>query len=325
MSLINKLKKFLQTHSLVQAGDKVSLAVSGGLDSVALLHLFVQMKSEFKMQLNIVHVNHGMRPEADSDEIFVKDLAEEYNLGFYSTKVDAGAYAKQNKFSLEESARELRYKFFEEILHKTLFDKLATAHTANDQAETVLDHFLRGSGISGLRGMSEKRGPYIRPFLSISRQELQEYVEQNRLSYRQDKTNNDTNFKRNRIRHELIPLLQENFNPNLIGILNRTSEIFRATEQFLQEYAADACKTLISVKNKNEIILEIDGFLNYNNLIKKYILFNCCSLLLINRSHLNYHKLNEILELIDKRQIGKKTAINRDFDVIIDHDGLVIT
>jgi tRNA(Ile)-lysidine synthase len=325
MDLVEKLKSHLITNNLIKKGDCILLAVSGGLDSVALLHLFSKIQDFFQLKLAVVHVNHGIRgEEADGDLEFVRSLSDQYNLPFYFQKVDALKFAREQRYSLEESARILRYQVYEETLKKSKFAKLATGHTANDQAETILQHLLRGSGILGMSGIAETRGPYIRPLLIFTRNELKTYVKQHELQYRQDSTNRELKYRRNRIRNELIPYLEKNFNPNLIKTLNHLGEIFAENEQFLKFHANESFDTLVVYRKKNKIILDINHFLNYFIILRKYIIFRVFEELSINRNLLNFDKLSKILKLISNKEIGKQITFDKDWGLYIDHDGIVI-
>ena len=325
MALLEKVTRLIRDNQLITDRDKVLLAVSGGLDSVALLRIFSQLKGRFNLELAVVHVHHGIRGSAaDEDLDFVKCLSHDFNLLFYSKKVNSKAFAKSQKLSPEESARILRYQAFEEFLQKLKFSKLATAHTASDQAETVLDHFLRGSGSLGLQGMQKKRGIYIRPLLELTREDLEQYVKENKLIFRHDSSNEDLKFRRNRIRHELIPYLKEHFNPNLVETLNRTACIFSETESVLEAVSEKAYRSLVSLQKKNEIIVEIDGFLGYFRVVQKYVLFRACQALEINRNDLNFDKLDKLLSIIAQNKVGKRIDINQDFQLSIDHDGIII-
>ncbi|MFQ5823317.1 MAG: tRNA lysidine(34) synthetase TilS [bacterium] len=325
MELIEKFKTNLILNNLLKNDDQLLLAVSGGLDSTALLDFFSRIKNSFNLSLGIVHVHHGIRgEEADDDLEFVRSLSDKYNLPFYFKKVDAIKFARKQRCSLEESARILRYQVYEEFLKENQYSKLATGHTADDQAETILDHFFRGSGILGMRGISILRGPYIRPLLCFSRKELELYVQQNGIDYREDSSNSDLKYRRNRIRKELIPYLKEHFNQNLINTLSHTGEIFEENEQFLRSYANEAYKSLVLIRKKDKIILDIEGFLNYFIIVRKYILFRACEELSIRRNLLNYNKLQRILTVISHRKIGKRVSINQEWQILIDHDGIVI-
>jgi tRNA(Ile)-lysidine synthase len=322
--LPGRFRTHLKATNLIEPGEKVLVAVSGGLDSVALLHLLNKLRGEMEIVLEVVHVHHGLRgAEADADLQFTRDLAEKLNLPFHFRRVETRMHAKTHRLSLEESARNLRYQAFDEILKEAGATKLATAHTADDQAETILDHLLRGSGVTGLRGMTPIRGPYIRPLLQFSREELEGFVRDQCIFFREDSSNRDLSFKRNRIRHELLPYLKTHFNPDLVATLANTANILKENESFLVDFAGKAYKSLVSLKN-DEIVLEIKPFLNYFAIVQKYILFCAGVQLGIPRKDWTFKKTERVLEAVASRRIGKRIQINRAFDAYLDHDGLVI-
>ena len=324
-SLLAQFNANITRQHLISADTGVLLAVSGGLDSIVLLDLFTRIQAKLRLRIGVVHVHHGLRGrEADRDLDFVNSLSERYRLPFYLRKVNAAELATEQQLSLEESARILRYRAFDEVLRDTKSTKLATAHTANDQVETIIDHFLRGSGVLGLTGIPRSRGPYIRPLLDFTRNELETYAMENGYEFREDSSNQDLRFRRNRIRRELIPYLESRFNPNLTGTLKRTVKIWGETEVFLNDFAHKALKSLVFLDKKNEIILDIEGFLNYFDVIRKYIIFQACDRLSINRNVLNFNKLERIIEVIEGRKIGKKVIIHNNCELIIDHDGIVL-
>ncbi len=324
-SIIDRLGQFIRNQKLLPADGRLLLAVSGGLDSVVLLSLFMHLRDDLGLTLGVVHVNHGIRgDEADADQLFVKKLAEHHHLPFFCTRVDAVAHSRSMKLSLEEAARNLRYDYFQAALTDSGFSCLATAHNANDQAETVLDHFLRGSGAAGLSGILSRRGPFIRPLLPFTRAELVSYASESRLEHREDASNRDLSIRRNRIRHQLIPLIQEHFNPGIMGTLNRSAAIFQQMESQLDVEVKEAFKSLVSLQKKNEIILEIKRFLGYNNLIQTYLLFHCCKNLGIQRTSLNFPKIRKMLDIIQKGEVGRKVEVFGPVALLIDHDGIVL-
>lgn len=325
MDLLDRFQKDLLSGGFVRKGERILLAVSGGLDSVVLLDFFSKSGQELELELAVVHLDHGIRGEAsERDMTFVHNLAQKYELAFYGEKVDTVKFAHKHKYSLEEGARILRYQFFEAMLDLTGFSKLATAHTANDQAETVLDRLLRGSGIAGLSGIPPMRGPFIRPLLLFTRKELEQYADTNTLQHVRDFTNEELGYRRNRIRKELLPYLKREFNPNLIRTLNRTARVLNENEQFLESYVKEIFPTVVRLHKKYKIILDIERFLSYFNALKKYIIFHALEELSIPRNHLNFSKLDHTLELITSRKIGTRVALNPTCQIRIDHDGIVI-
>ncbi|HEX9652580.1 MAG TPA: tRNA lysidine(34) synthetase TilS [bacterium] len=319
-----RFKAHLILSKLIDPMDRILVAVSGGLDSVTLLHLLTALHHDLKISLQVVHVHHGLRgKEADRDLEFTRKLAAKLGLPFHFRKVDVRHHATRHKLSTEESARMLRYQSFEEVMTKSGTTKVATAHTADDQVETLLDHFLRGSGITGWRGMLPARGSYIRPLLPFTRQDLQKFVREHKIDFCDDSSNRDLKFRRNRIRRELVPYLNRHFNPDLTKVLVRTATVFDENEVFLRDFAANAYKALVSLK-KNEIVLEIEPFLSYFNIVQKYILFHASEQLGIPRTDWTFDKIGRVLKSVAARKVGKKIPINREFESYIDHNGWVI-
>lgn len=216
------------------------MACSGGPDSVALLFVLKELSRRMRLKLGVAHLNHQLRPDAKKDAEFVKKLSERLKLPFFYLEVDVKTVARENKWSLEEAGRNLRYQFFERVARDERFDRIATAHTADDLAETVLLQILRGSG--GPVGIPSVRGKIIRPLLSTTRQEVMEYLKQKKLSYRIDPSNKDKKFLRNRVRRELLPLLERNYNPQVRSALLRLAEIFAAEKKYLDAQAEKIIK-----------------------------------------------------------------------------------
>ena len=215
---------FINRHDLITSGDHIGIAVSGGIDSMTLLDLFERARDEFRLKLCVLHFNHQLRDQAERDQTFVENACRQKNITFIIDSADVAAFAKTQNLSIEMAARELRYAFFEKTAQKLSLNKIATGHNASDQAETVLDHIVRGTGIGGLAGIPVKRDRYIRPLLFSERIDIEKYAEQESISFRIDASNVDQIFKRNRIRHSLLPLLQKEFNPQITRSINRLSD-----------------------------------------------------------------------------------------------------
>ena len=203
---------------LFHPGDRVGVAVSGGGDSVALVRALIEARSDLGIVLAIVHFNHKLRgDESDQDEHFVRALAHQFDLPFHHAEADTRRFAHEKELSLEAAARDLRYKFFGSLIKEGKLDKIATAHTLDDQAETVLLRIFRGTGTSGLASILPRlkvgKGAIVRPLLATRRAEIVQYLSELNQPWREDSTNIETAFTRNRIRHELMPLLQGAYNP----------------------------------------------------------------------------------------------------------------
>jgi tRNA(Ile)-lysidine synthase len=227
----------------------VLVAVSGGADSVALLRLLLELRGELGAVLAVAHFNHGLRGESsDADEHFVVNLAGRYKLDCSVEHANVAEYAAARRLSLETAGRELRYEWLAKIAHEQRFDAVATAHTLDDQAETVLMKFLRGAGSKGLAGifpeMTRDDIRFIRPLLSSTRAEVEAYLSALAQPWREDESNLDHRFRRNRLRHELLPLLEREYNPNVRELLSEAAEINRAEEAYWNRVTSDLLASL---------------------------------------------------------------------------------
>jgi tRNA(Ile)-lysidine synthase len=243
--VIEKVHKYIAAQRLLQPGERVAVAVSGGADSVALLRALLELQSELGVVLSVAHFNHQIRgEEADADEQFTKDLAEHRELEFHLGSADVPAYAEEHKLSLETAARELRHQWFASLIREGKTVKIATAHTLDDQAETVLMRVVRGAGTRGLAGISpwQREKCLIRPLLAVTRREVESYLDALDQRWREDSSNRDLAHARNRVRHELLPLLEQNYNPSIRQTLADLSEVARAEE----DYWNTEVKTLFS-------------------------------------------------------------------------------
>jgi len=233
---------YIRERKLLKAGDRVAVAVSGGADSVSLLRVLLELRAELGIVLFVAHFNHQLRgAESDADERFVAELAREHDLPFFAGRADVRAHAAADKISLEHAARELRYQWLTNLAREEDLDAIATAHNADDQAETVLMKFLRGAGTRGLAGIHAVHTGHgsriIRPLLETPRREVESYLNALNQPWREDHSNLDTQHTRNRIRHELLPLLERDYNPNLRQLLSDTAEVAFAEERYWQREA----------------------------------------------------------------------------------------
>ena len=224
--MLRKLIRHIEKEELFGRNEKLLIAVSGGLDSIALLHLLFKME----MDCVVAHCNFRLRGEdSEGDEAFVQKLASAYNYPFHSIAFDTTAFAEENHISIEMAARDLRYEWFEKIRQENGCKYILTAHHADDVIETVLINLARGTGIHGLTGIKAKKERLVRPLLPFSREELKVYTIENELSFREDYTNAQTDFVRNKIRHQIIPVLQE-INPSIQKTMNENVVRFSDVE-----------------------------------------------------------------------------------------------
>jgi tRNA(Ile)-lysidine synthase len=252
--LAQRLLQHIRKRDLMRPGDRVAIAVSGGADSVALLRLMLEIRGDLGVVLSVAHFNHSIRGEAsDADEAFVRELAARYSLDFHLAQGDTRVHAQREKLSLETVGRHLRYFFFcslgGELAVETRIDKVATAHTLDDQAETVLMRVIRGTGVSGLSAIlprltisgdgGESHVEVIRPLLDFRRAELEAYLHTLNQPWREDATNTDLHHTRNRIRHTLLPLLEREFNPGVGPRLAELADIAYEEEQYWSRHIRD--------------------------------------------------------------------------------------
>src|SRR4029077_5616480 len=237
-ALLNTVRGAIQKLGLLRAGERVGVAVSGGADSVALLLLLAELRKQLGIVLSVVHFNHKLRgKDSDADEKFAGKLAEKYGFVFHAGRADIAAKAKSRKGNLEDTARRARYDFFARLVEDGRVDKVAVAHTADDQAETVLAHILRGTGLAGLGGIHPTVGHVVRPLLGERRAELRAYLRSKKQTWREDATNRDTTRMRARIRKKLLPILEKQFQSAVVQHLSSLADLARDDEAFLNMFA----------------------------------------------------------------------------------------
>ena len=240
--LCAKVLSFINDHELIKSGDKVLAALSGGADSVALLHVLDSLKEELHITLCAAHFNHGIRgEEADRDQAFATALCEKYQIKLFCEKADVPAIADESGESLELCGRRLRYAFLERIAKEIEGAKIATAHHSDDNAETVLWNLTRGSGIGGLCGIPAKRENIIRPLLCCSRAEIEGYCDDHQLEYVTDSTNLSDEYTRNKLRHQVMPVLKE-LNPRVGESIAHTAALMRETDEYFNEISVKELK-----------------------------------------------------------------------------------
>jgi tRNA(Ile)-lysidine synthase len=257
-SLIKKVEKTISEYGMLEEKDSVLVGVSGGADSVALVHLLNEIAPLFSLKLGIAHLNHSLRgSESDNDAGFVASVADNLHLPCFIEKKDVIKYKTENSLSIEEAGRQVRYAFFAKIAQKEGFKKIALGHTSDDNAELILMYLIRGSGPLGISGIPPVRGVYntnlliIRPFIKTARSEIIKYLSAKGLPYVLDKSNMDLKYLRNRIRHKLIPELTESYNPKIVETINRLALIIRSEDEWIE-------KELKSVFDKNTLSFDED-------------------------------------------------------------------
>ena len=245
--LHRRVLQTIERHSMIHPGERVGVGVSGGADSVALLRLLMELKPRLGIELFVLHFHHQLRgADADQDESFAAELSKMFGLEFMADRADVSAQARHEGWNLEDAARRLRYKFFASVAAARGLNRVAVAHTLDDQAETVLAHLLRGTGPAGLAGIHPVAGLMIRPLLDIGREELRNYLSTLGQHWREDPTNQDTSRVRARIRHQLIPLLQRDFEPAAVTRLARLADLAREEELFWRAFEQERFSVLVT-------------------------------------------------------------------------------
>ncbi|MBO72498.1 MAG: tRNA lysidine(34) synthetase TilS [Flavobacteriales bacterium] len=229
--MLNKISEFIKNENLIEASDKVLVAVSGGRDSIVLLMLLHNLK----VSLEVAHCNYQLRDnESEADQKFVEGLCKKLNIPFHTKKFETVDAAKNEGISIQMKARDLRYSWFDKLLKERGLTKVATAHHLDDQLETILINLTRGTGLKGLRGMKVKRDNIIRPLLCVSRDEINDFIYENHIPFREDCSNASGKYFRNKIRHQVIPVLKE-INPSLFQAINNSTKRLKAVEQNWEE------------------------------------------------------------------------------------------
>lgn len=266
-------KRFIENLNKLNINKKstILLCVSGGKDSICMLDLFYKINSQFEFNLIVAHFNHSLRKNSDEDELFVSKIASNYGFKFYSKKEDVENFCKINKYTIEEGARFLRYKFFDEVSKKENVDYISTAHNKNDNVETVIMRILRGTGINGLCGIPKLNKNLIRPMLIFDINEINNYIKVNNLKIVEDYTNKIDIYHRNKIRLNLIPSLEMDYNSNLVNAVDRLSEISSNYVEVVRDYINQKEGYLFTVE-ENLININIE-LLSKEKISFKNILF----------------------------------------------------
>ncbi len=240
-----KMEKVIRESELFGPGARIIIGVSGGPDSMALLSLLVELRPHWDVDLLVLHCHHGLRAAADEEEALVKVWAKKWGCPFLSRKLTVKDFQRESGMSLQEAARELRYRTFLELAEVKKADRVALAHTANDQAEEVLIGLIRGAGLGGLAGIPVKRGPFIRPLIRIYRTEILNYLTLKTIPFKEDLSNRDFRYLRARVRHHLLPELKK-YSPNILAQLNQTAGLLQKDEEYLQEKVDQLSETVFS-------------------------------------------------------------------------------
>ena len=303
--LKDEVLKTIKTYNVINKGDKVVVGVSGGPDSICLLHVLYTLKQELGIEIFVAHINHMIREAADSETQYVQNFCKKLDIKCFVKKENVTYLAKQQKKGTEEIGRQIRYEFFNEILTETDSNKIATAHNSNDRAETVILNILRGSGISGLKGIEVMREQkYIRPLIDINRTDIEKYCKENGLNPRYDESNDENIYSRNKVRNIIIPYIKKEFNPNIIKTINRLSAVATEENEYIQKIVKKEYCQMATKENEN-IILDLKKFNDLELVIKRRIILYTINEVVHTTSGIEKVNIDDIIKLCNNN-IGNK-------------------
>ncbi|MBT4512184.1 MAG: tRNA lysidine(34) synthetase TilS [Chloroflexi bacterium] len=330
--LPHRVERFITEHSLIGKRDLLLVGVSGGVDSVCLLHILITLKDRLKIDLHVAHLNHQLRNvESDADAEYVFRLARRLGIDATIDRRDVQEYQALNRCSLEEAAREVRYAFFSEVAESIGTRTVAVAHTANDQAETILMHLIRGTGLSGLRGMrtlsrwnmpETKPLTIIRPLLEISRHETESYCTAHALDPRYDSSNLSLQFLRNRVRAEIMPQLLE-YNPNVVESLSRTARIIADDISYLDDETARISESVIE-EIPHGLAIDNKAFSAVPPAIKRHLLRSSLRNLLGSLRDIESIHIENVIDILDQ-PAGKELSLPYGLTFFGDYEKSIIS
>ena len=324
-SLEEKFLKTIKEENLIQKKDKIVVGVSGGPDSITLLECLNKYKEKLEIEIIVAHINHLIRKDSTEDEQYVENICKKMNIRCYIKRENVLNIAKNEKIGTEEAGRKVRYEFFDEILKKEKENKIAIAHNMNDNAETILLNLLRGTGLNGLEGIQPMEyNKYIRPLINISRKEIEEYVEKNKLKPKIDYTNKENIYKRNKIRNELLPYLKK-INPNIVESLSRLSKIVKEENTYIKketEKIYDNIK-IKDEKNLGKIELDIKEFNKLEIAIKKNLIIKCIEETIGDSRNIEKINIDDIIKVCSNNIGNKYILPNKKIKILIKNKKII--
>ena len=326
-----RFAEYVKGQPWFRAGLKIGVGVSGGADSVALLMLFAELRSKLGMVVSAVHFNHKLRgKESDADEKFVAGLAEKLGVTLHVGRGDVAGKAKREKANLEDAARRARYGFFERIADQGVAEIVATAHTMDDQAETVLAHIVRGTGVAGLAGIHSVAGTVVRPLLEFRHDELRKYLREKKQTWREDATNRDTARMRARMRSKLLPLLEKQFNPAVVEHLAALAQRAHEQASFVEELAGHLFDQSV-VMNGNRARISVAAMFNpfgveqsaTSSVLRAKLIQEIVKRTRQRRGQVTAGHIEAIVTLAKSGEPGKRLQIPGGIDVVKETDALL--
>ncbi len=318
MIIKDKVIQTIQKNKLIEKGDKIVLGVSGGPDSMAMLNILNEIKEDMKIEIFVAHINHMIREEAIDDEKYVQNYCAKHNIEFYAKRINVKEIANNNKIGTEEAGRNVRYAFFEEIKNKTNSNKIAIAHNKNDKIETIIMNLLRGSGLSGLKGIEPIRdNKYIRPLIDCERDEIENYCKENSLNPRIDKTNLENDYTRNKIRNIVIPYIKQEFNPNIIETINRLSCVATDESDFIEKQAREIFTDILIEQTKSQIVLDLNKFNTQHIVIKNRLILYVIKEIMGSTQGISKIHIDDIIKLCNNNIGNKFLTPNKNIKILV--------
>jgi len=319
--LFFRFKKFLEGNALLDGVKNVVVGVSGGVDSMVLLRLLEEFSPVAGFRLHVAHLNHFIRGEmADKDEMLVCDYCKRKGLAFYVKRVNIPEYAEKEGISLEMAGREVRYSFFREVKRSLPNSVIATGHTLDDHVETVLLRFFRGTGVEGLRGIPIKEGDVIRPIRFARKRELYQFAKRNNVPFNEDHTNFLEIYPRNIIRHAIVPRLEKDINPNVLGAVDNLSRMAEELMDYLKEALDKLYKRFVEEKTESLVCLRIKRSDVLHPFLLKAFLRSVMIDFGVDPSKVTYSKITELYRLVCEGHAGKRYDLGDNISFYVDRD-----
>lgn len=335
--LKERVLETIKKHNLINNGDRIVCAVSGGPDSISMLNILKQLKEEkyYEFEIFVAHVNHGLRENAKIDEQYVLDYCKKNNIECFVLNTNIKEIAEKEKRGLEETGRIIRYDFFDKILDQTNSNKVAIAHNNNDNVETIVMNIIRGSGLSGLKGIEAKVGKYIRPLIESDREMIEEYCEKENLKPRHDESNDENVYTRNKIRNIVIPYVKKELNPNFLETITRLSDIAKDDLDYLEIQTKNAYKDMCieeknitenvyNVENEATIILDLRKFNSQNKAIQKRIMLYSINKIFGSTKGIEKIHIEDIIKLCNNNIGNKFLTPNKKTKIVIKNKKIYI-
>lgn len=296
-------EQYILKNHLLAPDMRVLIAVSGGQDSVTLLDILSQLAAIHTFDIHIAHLNHQLRPNAHKDAEFVANLAKKYRIQVTIENRDVRSFARQNKLSIEDAARQMRRRFLKDTAQNVQADRIALGHTLSDQTETMLFRLLRGTSMTGLAGIRPcSENLWIRPLLEVNRQQVEAYVKEHDLPYCTDESNEDLSFARNKIRHELVPILKDEYNTQLEAGFGRLSTLLQSDDDLLEKLTNESFQKVALYISKRKIILDVNRIFGYHISLRRRLIKKALFELGIAPNMVTFDGVERVVKILDESQ-----------------------